>query len=198
MFVFNQFSIRGPVAWLLSCPFEKSSFLLCLLVVDVWTKWKWLECVGGWINALISVRSHGNQGQELSFIDFIPMTSKQKSPFLRVIKRCSPYPYLRKNAHVASFFSSAASAAHVEHGCTCCQCIISTYRKHVCYLPQKTPMLWKSWLISCFYLKCLSILTSLKNFYCHVGPNSNLSVLLSDMLQWQWAEALWQFVFYAR
>lgn len=103
IFVFNQFGIRGPVAWLLACPFEKSSFLLCLLVVDVWTKWKWLVCVGGWINALISVRSHGNQGQELSFIDFIPMTSKQKSPFLRVIKRCSPYPYLRKNAHVASF-----------------------------------------------------------------------------------------------
>lgn len=99
---------------------------------------------------------------------------------------------------IGFFFSSAASAAHVEHGCTCCQCIISTYRKHVCYLPQKTPMLWKSWLISCFYLKCLSILTSLKNFYCHVGPNSNLSVLLSDMLQWQWAEALWQFGFYAR
>lgn len=125
----------------------------------------------------------------LSFIVFIPMTSKQKSSFLWVIKRSySPYPCLRKNARVALFWGFLFCSI-----CCACGtwlhmlCILSTYRTHAPSSRKKTnqntPTLWKSWSISCFHLKCLSILTCLKRFYCHVGPQ-----------QWSVSAVVWHAV----
>lgn len=128
---FNQLCIRGPVAW--SVPLWEVQFLLCLEVVDIWTKWKWLVHVGVWINGLISVRSHGNQGGEAVIYCLFSHDLKTKIFFSAsdqtIIYTISTFSGKMHMLHCFSFFFFSS-------GSICCACgtwlhMLPMYFKHL-------------------------------------------------------------------
>lgn len=161
-------------------------------------------CVGFWKTVWSQWEVMGIKVERLSFIVFIPMTSKQKISFSvsdqTIIYTISIFFQEKCTCCIVFFSPLPASAAHVEHGCTCCQCILSTCRKRAPPSwppPKKNKNKKHTQALKVFNQSYVFIWNAQvfrlvwRIFIAVLALNSNLSVLLSDMLA---VAALWCFM----